>query len=357
MPLISSDQIRDISVKSVESFLNDKIPLSQGLAKQAAAYEMNSEQIHRAVEATNSIAYLKVLEMSADRTVEFPLCKYAEVMRAVALPEDFSMSKIATAARIAAPLQEDGRLPLNSQEEACKMAKDLVAAEQQVYFLKMASENALQLEQLKDRSITIVPELFKAAGVIKADPQGLEKLAAAFEGRDLALLTKLVYGEVINQSNTGIFKEAELQSVKKVQALVKEAQEVSAGIKEKEELQTRANLVKQAGIASIIGKGVQMFGTGIGKTISTPVSAVAKTMGQAIKNTSSNMVNKVLPTTNKIREGLGKIPLSPTAKKVGVGAVLGTGLLAATDAAVYSPGKNKDTGGSRDAWDTLQRQN
>ena len=69
MTQITSEQLRDISVTVVEQFLNNKIPLSLGLAKQAAAAQLNSDQIKRAVEATNTIAYLKVLSMSDDRTV------------------------------------------------------------------------------------------------------------------------------------------------------------------------------------------------------------------------------------------------------------------------------------------------
>ena len=48
MPDMSSDAIRDISVRVVEGFFNDKVPLSVGLAKEASAACMNHEQIKRA---------------------------------------------------------------------------------------------------------------------------------------------------------------------------------------------------------------------------------------------------------------------------------------------------------------------
>lgn len=87
MPHMSSDQLRDISVAVVEDFINNKTPLSVGLAKQASMHELNYEQIQRCVEASNTIAHLKLLGAAEDRTFEFPLCKFAEVMGHAATPD------------------------------------------------------------------------------------------------------------------------------------------------------------------------------------------------------------------------------------------------------------------------------
>ncbi|HET8686060.1 MAG TPA: hypothetical protein VFM18_05270 [Methanosarcina sp.] len=87
MPQFSSDQLRDISVAVVEDFINNRVPLSEGLAKQASMNDLNSEQIQRCVEATNTITQLKLMSVAEDRTFEFPLCKYAEVMVHATFPE------------------------------------------------------------------------------------------------------------------------------------------------------------------------------------------------------------------------------------------------------------------------------
>lgn len=87
MPNMSSDQLRDISVAVVEGFINNRIPLSQGLAKQAEIHDLNSDQVQRCVEVSNTVAHLKLLGMAEDRTFEFPLCKYAEVMHYAAAPD------------------------------------------------------------------------------------------------------------------------------------------------------------------------------------------------------------------------------------------------------------------------------
>jgi hypothetical protein len=57
------------------------------------------------------------------------------------------------------------------------------------------------------------------------------------------------------------------------------------------------------------------------------------------------------------RSAIGKapVPLSPTAKKIGLGAVTGALLAPAFDAAIYKPGNNAKTGTPKDVWDALQR--
>lgn len=86
MTTVTPDTLRDISVKVVEGFLNDKVPLSIGLAKQASENQLNPDQIQRCVEASNTIAHLKLMESAADRTFEFPLCEYNHVLAEIAQP-------------------------------------------------------------------------------------------------------------------------------------------------------------------------------------------------------------------------------------------------------------------------------
>src|SRR4051812_18287701 len=85
---MTPEQIRDCAVHVVEEFINKKVPLSQGVASCAELQALNSEQIKRVIEATNSIAYLKLLNGAEDRTFEFPVAEYTEVMGHLALPKN-----------------------------------------------------------------------------------------------------------------------------------------------------------------------------------------------------------------------------------------------------------------------------
>lgn len=338
MPLISSDTIRDISVKSVEMFLNNKIPLSQGLAKQASAYELNSEQIQRAVEATNSIAYLKILELSSDRTVEFPLCKYAEVMVGVTIPELGKQTYVT--------IKENSDLDFTKFAEYS--APTLNNQEQLVHMIKMASIIERELERLKDRAITIVPELEKIANVIKNDPSGLEKLATITEGKEFFILSTLVYGEVKDRFDTGLFKSAELKEVEKIASLYKEAKEVQAGIDDREELLNRSGLQKQALLGEI--------GSGIGKVIGSVASAPVKAFGKVIGNSIDNVSSRASAMGAKIKNTVTgqSNPIPAITKKRGIMGIGVLGATAAFDASIYQPGTTK-TGTSKDVWNALQR--
>jgi hypothetical protein len=336
MPSITSDQIRDISVKAVEGFLNNKIPLSEGLSKQASAMQLNSDQIQRAVEATNSIAYLKVLELSSDRTVEFPLCKYAEVMAKVALPEEIpGMAKAA--------FQVPALLKSASVKEEY-IPSELTNAELRMAFIKQAALNDAELQRMKDRSVTIVPELMKVASNIRDDKRGLEKLATIVAGDTFSSLSQFVYGKVQMYADTGMFKEAELKTVKNLTELIKEAQELQASIKEKQALADRSNLVKEAFLGAI--------GSGIGRVAGSVISAPFKMLGKGIGNSAANVAGKA---TNFAKSKLG-MPVSPMAKRIGIGAALIPAATIGFDATMYSPGVHKETGTSQDAWTALQRQ-
>lgn len=338
MPFITSDQIRDISVKTVEDFLNNKIPLSTGLSKHASDMQLNSEQIQRAVEATNSIAYLKVLSMSDDRTVEFPLCKFAEVMIKVAIPEPTSILPESNIEKIASTPVSASPYLVNTEEMSLK--------EKQTYFIKIASLTERELQQLEDRSIVILPELMKLAGTVKKDPEGLEKLATIVSDiKEFNKITSLVYGKSCPYSDTGIFKEAELKEVYALKSLLKEATELTSSIKEKTNVLEKTAHLKQAFLGAL-GSGI---GKAIGGVISAPIKALTMATTKSVKNVSNS-------ATDLGRKTIGKPTLNIPKQKYGIGAgIMGAGTVV-SDATLYNPSRDATTGRSKDIWTSLQRE-
>lgn len=349
MPFITSDQIRDISVKTVEMFLNNKIPLSEGLAKQASALELNSDQIHRAVEATNSIAYLKVLSLSSDRTVEFPLCKYAEVMKGVVVPD---LTKAASWTVQKPASTSEGMEKVASAEANV----ELNDAEKRVMFTKLAAINEKELEALRDREVTIKPEIEKLARLVKADPEGLEKLATVVSGPEFSYLSEVVYGEAKAHSDTGLFKAAELKTVEKFATLIKEAQAIESDIKIKQELADRGEHIKQAFFWGALGRGV---GAVLGKTAKPPINMVANAAKRTGHNIGVSASNAATSLGNQVRKA-GGMPLKPLnlspKKKFGLGAAATMGISVGADAMMYTPGTDSTTGRSKDVWTSLQRE-
>lgn len=359
MTPITSDQLRDIAVSTVEDFLNNKIPLSRGLAKQASDAQLNSEQIQRAVEATNTIAYLKVLGMTDDRTVEFPLAKFAEVMSLVTLPEKSAAELV--------PAQPDvlgsqaGNYVSNEPElfTSSSVVDDADAASRSrakvAQFLKEAAANERALEELDVRGDIVAEQLVKQAKVVAGDEKGLDKLAFVVDGEDFAQLSVLVTGSIQPRRDFGdyaLFKEAELKEAGKLAELYKEARRIVAESAQRESLQKRAealnaDMTKEAILGFLGGVLGSIAGRAIGGTIGT--------LGRAAINPIKAMAgrslhNAVGPTVSKVT----KKSFTP-AKGLGLGTALGFAGSVGVDAAMYHPKPDPTTGQSGDVWDALQR--
>lgn len=366
----NSELLRDIAVASVEDFLNQKVPLSQGLAKQAAAHDLNSEQIQRTVEAANTIAALKLREITDDRTFEFPLAKFAEVMKLVSIPDSmldkkagWEAEKTTTNDRPQSTATDDDD-PTNTRGESCADgANEMYAAsidddemfhrgerEKMAYFIREAAINRKRLQELDDRSMVIVPAMQKAAKLVAKDPKGLDKLAAFVEAEDFQPLSKLVFGEVqtrrdFGEHSKGMFKEAELVHVKTVAALYKEARELVREQSMRRDMDKQASALeveftKQAGIPGMIGAGMgRAAGGAVAGAIKAPLRGAANMMGRG--------VNKAV--------GKDVIKGVPKAPRIGMLGALGAAGSVALDAAMYSPGTDSETGQSKDVWSALQQ--
>lgn len=358
MPFITSEQIRDMSTKTVEGFLNNKVPLSEGLAKQASYHNLNSEQVQRAVEATNSIAYLKVLSLADDRTVEFPLCKYAEVIQNLALPKDL-FTKQASVIQMGRTPGKTVALPYEDFVKAASFndttLTEMNEVETQIYLTKLASKHQRELEHLKEKEMFMAPDLIKAAKDFSKDSMGLEKLATVAKGSDYAKLSTLVYGVAKPFEDTGLFKEADLKEARNLAGMLKQAEELVANIQEKEKLLKAAALQKEA-FLGMIGRGI---GRAIGAVASAPVKMVGGTIGKAAYNAGQSAKSMGASAANSVRGAVGltpkPMPVINKKKIAGVG-MLGLGATMALDSTMYNAGTDSTTGRSKNVWDSLQKE-
>ena len=372
----NSELLRDIAVMSVEDFLNKKVPLSEGLAKQAAAHDLNPEQIQRTVEAANTIAHLKIRELTDDRTAEFPLAKFAEVMKFVTLPDKmfakqagWEAEKVTTNDRPTntAPTETDDDDPTNTHGSDSN-ADTMYAAsidddemfhrgdrEKMAYFIREAAVNRNRLEYLDDRSAFLVPVMKKAAALVARDPKGLDKLAAYTGSETFKPLSKLVFGEEkeyrdFGEQGKSMFKEAEMVHVKTVAALYNEARELVREQSMRRDMDKRAaeleeSFTKQAaGIAGSVGYGMGRAAGGAARgAIMAPLRGAGNMLGRGINSVSNKVAGKPLMAGVKAAPRIGAIGA--------LGAIGSVGL----DAAMYSPGNDPETGQSKDVWSALQQ--
>jgi hypothetical protein len=352
---ITPELLRDISVRAVEDFLNNKTPLSLGLAKQAAAHDLNVEQVKRAVESTNNIAYLKILQVAEDRTVEFPLAKFAEVMEAATVPINFQ-EKTATATLI-------GVEPVSlASIEKIASAYELVKNEEYTFLIKMAASNNSALERLEIESITMADNLIKAAKTLKKDDAWMDKLASVTDQSSFAELSYLVSGSVQKYrdlTDLGLFKESQLKEVSSFANLYKQARELVREQRERTELKKQADDTTSGIKSNIFSRATQKLVGAPGYAAGAAAGAAASIPFRAAHATGKATVGSIKNTFTGARQEGGGVA-SSVGKAVGkTGGSLGKAVMGfggpALDAAFYDPGVDKSTGRSNDAWTALQR--
>ena len=273
---MTPDLIQKLSVEAVSKFLTKEASLSEAIAEQAIANELNAEQTKRVIEASNSIAYLRQLEKSAsDRTFEFPVASYEEVLRNMVIPEASasknpseanSIDQVSVVEKQASEsghgLGVDG---FDSQFSTTLLSNEVIRAK--AVLEKMAYDKEALRQDL----------LEKAASFAK-EKNALEKLSMVISEEDFPSMLVLTGLEKSASQTSVLFNESELSSAKKVYDLYKKAQEL---VSEEEQLQTfiqRAEpLCKEANLVGALVSGATRVAT-------APFKVVGKTLASGVKN-------------------------------------------------------------------------
>ena len=347
MPNMSSEQLRDISIRVVEGFLNDKVPLSEGLAKQAAANDLNSDQVQRCVEACNTISFLKIMGAAQDRTFEFPLCKYEDVISSAAVP---SIVKVAHQQPTVVDCEGDGyaeAMTKSASDTTEVIGASFGRTELLSFMVKEAAANQRAIEDLEARSCQLYSGILKTASDISKDPLAMDKMACAIESDHAGELTALVFGSPkilpdFGAGKSAMFKQAELRQVSTLQDLYKEAKQVRDELSNRRGLDTKASefqseLTKQAfapiaaAAGRMVGGALGSVASGIGKVVSSPIRGIASGAKSAV-----NVARGIEPMSRTMKAGLavGTVGLDSTMINTHAG---------------YNP-----SGSSRDVWEALQ---
>lgn len=327
-------------MKAVEAFLNEKTPLSQGIAKQASDMGFNSEQVKRTVEATNNIAYLKMLGMTEDRSFEFPVADFKEVMAHILMPEGVvenveSESTKEVMASFVGPTLEKAASVV---DDGSSFVTGLTKEAQIKFLLTESSVNKANLENLSGYSSLLAEKLVKQAQVVGQDPQGMDKLASVTDEDQFTKLSYLIAGEVKpyrDLGKYGMFKEAGLRQVKQLSELHKEASELVQELAVRKHNQERLDvLLKEA---------------------AAPTSSLPKApkiqAGSALAQAGSTIAGSTLGgAVGKAVKTVAKVPLNIVKNPGKTLAFAGGPVL---DDLFYSPGNESTTGRPNDAWSAL----
>ena len=294
---LTPELLQDIAVRVVSQYMAKQACLAESIASEAKTLELNPDQIKRVIETSNTIAYLRQLEDATDRSFEFPVAEYRDVMGRMVLPEGTPtvtktagvrpcpLSEKAPASQINSDISENAEY--DQQQKVAMLMKETFRVKQ-------------TLQKLAEEGFMVSMRLEKLASVVQKDPFGFEKLIHVASPEDIESLTVLCGFEKTAETGS-VFTSNELKDAISLNSLFKEAKEMIVDQAEMEDFIKRATEVlieKNAfspggAIVEGIGKGMgwatrKVMGGGISaaKGVGSGLAALTagKTLGQKIEH-------------------------------------------------------------------------
>lgn len=320
---LDNEQLKDISISVVEGFINYKVPLNEGIAKQASEMELNSDQIKRVVEASNTIAYLRLQKEAEDKTFEFPVGDYEGVMKTMVLPSD---SSVGTTLLKEAHASMDPILP----------EIDIDPEQQRSWLRSSMLNNHYQLEKIAVEKEGLAYAILDAARALSKDEYALEKLAEVCEEDVYARLSSLLTKEADYKLRERVFRDGDLNVARELVDIYKQATELLEEEKERQGLDKRAF----TGVKNELKHMAQNVGAGkLGSAANNAAGAAATALGHTVGGVVGAAGGLGVRTAQGLRAGGRALGFGKD--KIGT---LGKGLMAATH----------DVAPDKNVWDNLQ---
>lgn len=262
MSNFDAETIRTYAVQAVTDFVSNGVPLSQGIAKIASTQELNPEQIKRVVEASNTVAHLKMISGSSDRTAEFPVAKYETVLGHMVQPGEGSNLVTAAPSEAYNSSQGTGEFTKYSMDQSqleTHLARGILATKSEIE--KIAYDKQIVLLQMED----VIKSMSKS-------DNPLEKLAEVASEKEYNILSKYFGLEKTASESLStklVFTDKELSEARTLVGLVKEAEDLVKSEMEKKAFvgAALAGLGRVAG--AVVGKPIRMAASGLASLGST----------------------------------------------------------------------------------------
>ncbi len=288
--MFDQEQLKNLAAKAVSNYIARGVTLTDAVAALSKENRLNEEQTKRLVEVSNQVAYLKILETAKDRTFNFPVAEYKEVMAKIATP-DVSMNKQASTANSSASPMDLVRHTFEAGMEkkasyAEPTAEEFVksASEQEIlgYLPRIVFSYRAELEKLAYDKMNQAELLIKAASEARKDPfigYKLQKFAS-----NQSELTRLIGVELekVASERSPIFKDKDFEKLAELNTLFVDAKNMLAREEflrgELEKLAFSGVIGRVAG--SIFGKrATGITSAGVGRALTTyDVASSAKTI-------------------------------------------------------------------------------
>lgn len=312
---ITPESLKEMAAHNVAAYKANGTSLNDSITKVAMDNELNSDQVKRLVETTNQMAYLSELEGQDDRTFEFDVANYDDIMDGII--SDPTLEKTAS---------EYTGNPIDLVSAAFSNPMEKVATEKEATMekwgkpdklkalKKVASHERRRLDDLVNSEHDSLVKLAQHRAIVCRDPEALEKMAQ-FDNQ--LEMTRLVFGH--DKVATDVLRAWAPDQMTDIKALsdrlsmLKQASEEIAELKPK--VEQAEGILKEAFVAAALNT--------VGR------SAV----GQAAKGMASKVPS--MKGMNKLKK--------PIKKAYG-----------AFEAATSAHEINKNTSRNFDAWSSLR---
>lgn len=265
-----AETIRTYAVQAVTDFVSNGVPLSQGIAKIASTQELNTEQIKRVVEASNTVAHLKLLSNSPDRTFEFPVAKYETVLGHMVQPDSTTNEPTSEAYGSTKGTDEHTKYSMDQSQLETYLAKGVIATK-------------AELEKIAyDKQIVLMKIEASISNLVRSG-NPLEKLAEVSDEKTFGVLSPYFGLEktanVATELNTKlVFTDKELDEARNLTGLVKEAQDLISSEMEKK---------------AFVGAALGTIGKAVGSVVGAPIRSAATSIGKAVGATGAAAVSSI----------------------------------------------------------------
>lgn len=294
---LTTDGLKKMAAQSVASLRSEGTTLNESITKLAMDNSMNSDQVQRMVETTNQLAYLSELDGTNDRTFEFDVANYDDILDGmVSAP---GMDKQASESEGMSPMDIINGIfsPIEKVAQEKEATFEKWGRNQKIQALKkMAGQERMALEELECAEHDNLVKLAQHRAIVSRDPEALLKMAK-FENK--LAMTKMVYGhEKVAQDVRQLWSTEDMQHVQALSDrldMCKQAQQRKVVLADR--VQRAEEFIKQAFVGAALNAGRAALSKGSTAAAQSPKMAKAKKVFNTFDNVDS---------ANEVRKGTKK---------------------------------------------------
>lgn len=302
---LATEDLQRLAAASVAAMKTNGDSLNDSIRSIVLDNEMNSDQVKRIVETANQLAYISELDGNTDRTFEFDVANYDDIMDSIvpSAVDDDSLCKAASDATLISPMDliSASFSPIEkvAQEKEATLEK-LGRNEKLQALKKIASHEKNRLDELKSAEHDNLVKLAQHKAIVSRDPEALLKMAKFDNGKQMS---KLVFGhDKVASEVHQLWHEDDMKHIQALSdrlSMCKQAKDTTSLLQTK--VEKAEGILKQAFLAAAIGAAKGLF-----KSKASSIASAAKGSTKIKKANKAYKAFELADSSNEVRKGTKK---------------------------------------------------